>query len=1180
MAQAAYNSQTQYSRKYEDLRGVDLTSGQTQISPQRFAWAQNMWRDYSSEQGGAIETIPGFRLIAAWSGKKIYGVWQFRPFGGELFIMVHAGDTLYRFRHADRDAIGEDSSLIDEYTGLVDGQSTAFVFNGRFYILDGASFRVFMKGEDGVWGLNSTADTAYLPVTFVNGEMYEQRNMLTNRTINRETEAAEFDPLWLYNIKVRFSQDTGHINGFAKNYRSNMVFLVGELSGTATDSEDSFACVEDVSEGAFEGDEGIEVVVIDLNVDAATTTLGQAIRDYAFSKCKNLEYAEVTGGIGGHAFSECTSLKEAVLTRGKIIRASIQSAAFEGCTALEILKLSEWYNSDIDGFSGCDAIKEIYLGDSHNFYLPSKVSNRSHKEMEPEKGLTLGPYLGSFDGLVVSKQDRNPGGAVAIDGLPYLLAKNPDCDTASIDVEYSIVQNIWANGDENAPEYIVLLPQTREVTHDKGEEWEWTETVYIDWGLPEEYNRLPFKIEKGFYMDGYGVQAERYRAVPYYARQGGFGSLFGLEKVYTQYSLEDLKQMYEKDHFDNLYELLNKLQEDYGVEVVYETPTPAGRYAGSVARQAIVYDPADSVEQVHLDDEIMDKGDYGVVYHTIKDEEYVDRVVLLEDRDADVKLTDMFVDIELNAKPSKFATAEGYLDFASANKEYEGTAYDAIIKCTKSATFDGRVFLTGNPALPNTVFYCSRDDTGHPNPAYWGALNYMNDGVGVSPNTAMLATADMLMVLKDNDPHDATIYYHAGIDTDNDVIPRIYPSERGLAGVGCLGIAVNFRDDAVFMSRAGLEAVGKRQVNLERTLAHRSTLVDRMLTREDIASSCAVEWGGYLMIFTPSGNVYLADSRQMWQNGESVEYEWYVLCDVGVYEGQTEDFIQITGDGMLYDDAGGHWLSEELTEAYAVIDGKRYPLGALPSEPQFVSSGDVHVSYIYKSASGSDVWFADPALTEQARLPVARIGEYAYIVTESGRHSGGEFKSVTAAVEADEVLYFGTENGALCCFNTDKRGQAYNDEPVGVSAIHPHWYTFNSRQIDSVLVTAYDGAGFPDLAKKTVKKSLIVHAKTFPGSRIEVRVRTDRNDEWRVAHDNYEARWKSAGIASTATYDFYTLDYASAPLQVVDAALTTIREKEKKWAYKQLYFGSLGFRSPWGLYRAGYRFTVTGRIKT
>lgn len=1022
MAQAAYNSQTQYSRRLEDLRGVDLSSGQTQVSPHRFAWAQNMWRDYSTEQGGTVETVPGFRQIAAWSGKKIYGVWLFRPFGGELYVLVHAGDTLYRFRHADRDAIASDSSLINEYTGLADAQSTAFVFNGRFYILDGASFRVFMKDGD-EWVLKSTADIAYLPVTFVNGEMYEQRNMLSDKAINRETQAAEFD----YRLYYKYHETSlgqGSVTDFEKNYYSDHVILLGFVS------IDASSPVFKIS--GFNGKTGIRRAVLGLISGRYLAGSSNIACDIiGFNDCPDLERAEILAHhING--FKNSPNLTEVCIE----CDGTIEGGSFENCPQLKTVRFGSMIESLPDiCFAGCDSIEEIYLGTVKSF-------------------------------------------------------------------------------------------------------------------------KLPYDVNTGVYQD-----------------YSSLGSLKSIKRVYTEYAAAEAGT--------SLGSLLFALRDKYGAEIIYETPSNLRLTAVKddnsqyyvptlIARQAIIYDPADSVEQIHLDDDVMDETDWGVVYHTIKDEEYVDRVVLIEQKDADVKLTDMFVDIELNVKPGKFATAEGYLDFASANTEYEGTAHDAIVKCTKSATFDGRIFLTGNPALPNTVFYCSRDDTGHPNPAYWGVLNYMNDGVGMSPNVAMLATSDMLMVFKENDPHDATIYYHTGVDTDNDVIPRIYPSERGLAGIGCVGLAVNFRDDAVFMSKAGLEAVGKQQVNLERTLTHRSTLVDRMLTREELSRTIAVEWEGYLMIFTPSGAVYMADSRQMYQNElGNVEYEWYHMADVGVYEGQTEDFEQITGDGMLYDGTGGHWLSDELTEAYAVINGKRYPIGSLPTEPQFVAGGDVYMSYLYKYPSGNEVWYLGPELTEQARLPVALIDGFAYIVTESGRYSGGEFKSVTAAANADGVLYFGTENGTLCCFNTDKRGQSFNDEPVPAGSVHPNWYTFNNRQIDSFLTTAYDSAGFPDLAKKTVKKSMVVHAKTFPGSRIEIRVRTNRNDEWR-----------QVGVISTATYDFYSLDYASAPLQLTEETLTTIREKEKKWALKQLYFGSVGFKAPWGLYRAGYRFTVTGRIKT
>lgn len=1061
---AAYNSSAQYSRQYENLRGVDLTSGQTQVAPQRFAWAQNMWKDYATEQGGAIETMPGFRQINAWSGKTVYGIWTFKPAGGEMYVLIHAGDTLYQFRHADRDLIAKNSSLIKEYGGLADAQSNAFVFNGRFYILDGDAFKVFMKGENGEWSLKNAEEEAYIPVTFVNGEIYEQRNMLIDKTYNRETQAAEFYPDPYYKIKY------GALVGFADDYRSDGVVL---LPGTV----DS---VSAIAAGAFENNETIEKVILGSCDDTGTAILRIGAR--SFKGCHGLKSVEILAGeIGTEAFAGCTSIEKVSVygsyytsvldeafsqctkIREVYVNGSVSGDAFNGCTSIETVKLDGYGTVSNDAFSGCDAIKEIYLGEKTSFEGPSEE-----------------------DGDFV-------------------------------------------------------------------------------------YNH--------------------------------FGSLASIEKVYTALSESDIYDYEYEPNYPELEQLLSEMV-NAGAEIVYETPTetePGRSISSLIERQAIVYDKADSVEQVHIDDDVMDRRDWYTIYHTLKGEEYVERVVMLEDKDADVKLTDMFIDVELNCKASEFSTVEGYLDFSSANEEYKGTATDAITKCTKSASFDGRIFLTGNPELPNTVFYCSRDDTGHANPLYWGTLNYINDGVGLSPNTAMLATADMLMVLKGNDTHDATIYYHRGVDTENDVIPRIYPSERGLSGVGCVGTAVNFRDDAVFLSPTGLEAVGKQQVNLERTLAHRSTLVDRMMAREDLPKARAVEWEGYLMLFMPSGMVYMADSRQIWQNGENVEYEWYLLSDIGVYDGQTEDFEQITGDGMLYDEEGGHWLSDEFTEAYAAVDGKRYEIGPMPDEPVFIPSEKVYMSYLYRTDSGSDVWYLDPELTEQARLPVALIGEYAYIVTESGRYSGGEFKSVSAVSDVDGVLYFGTENGSLCCFNTDKRGLSFHDAPVAVGAIHPNWYTFNGRQIDSYITTAYDSAGFPDLAKKTVKKSLVVHAKTFPGSRIEVRVRTDRNEEWRSVRDNYEDRWSSVGqfgdsripvrtnhgekwnsvdTVSTATYDFYAIDYESAPLQLAEAALTTIREKEKKWAYKQLYFGSVGFRSPWGLYSAGYRFTVTGRIKT
>lgn len=1142
---AAYNSQTQYTRRLDDFRGVDLTSGQVQVSPKRFAYAQNMWRDYSAELGGAIETMPGFRALNPFSG-TIHGIWAFRPFEGELYVIVHSGTSLYQFKHADRDSIADDPSLITEYTGLADAHSTAFAFNGRFYILDGESFRVLKKTDRG-FELSATEDTAYLPVTFINGEMYEQRNMLIDRTINRETQAAEYDASNLFEYAKGYDQGSlsfGSIVGFAGKSRADAIIILAQLKGSAGILGASFDSVNEIGENAFEGNGTIKRVMICL-----PTQGGYGSRMYilarAFADCSALETIELCdASVGIEAFAGCRALKSVYLNN-----VGIGERAFDGCTGIESIRLVG--NGVISaGVFSSSSPQKIWLDKCKGFVPWGFAENERYEEGY----YCLLPYI------EISNPDYNEDSPVTLDNFPYLLDPNPSFDGLASN-EYEIYANDQLVGGAHMVDYAVLMAQTRPYTDENGD----TEDVDIDWTLPEEYNKYPFVIE--------AVGNGRYRAKAVYKMGGSFGDVSRLEKIHTAYTAEELA-----GELSELGGAIRELADAAGAEIFYQSPTPVSlgrksvddtalsdQYVTVKARQVVVYDPADSVERVEVDGEAI--SDYGVSYSYVDDEWYVDKVMLWESATDDEELTQFDIDVVLNCKSGKFTTAEGHLDFMAGNTDYEGTSRDAIVKCTISATFDGRIFLTGNPELPNTVFYCQRDNTGYPNPAYWGVLNYVNDGVGQSPNVAMLATSEMLMVLKGNDPHDATIYYHIGVDSGNDVVPRIYPSERGLAGVGCNGIAINFRDDAVFMSNAGLEAVGKQQVNLERTLTHRSSLVDRMMTRERLSDSVAAEWNGYLMIFTPSGNVYMADSRQMHQSGERVEYEWYLLSDVGVYEGQTEDYEQITGDVMLYDETGLRWLSEEHTELYAVIDGHRYPVELPPSEPQFTPGGAVWESHAYKSASGSEVWLDEEGA--ELRLDVALFDGKAYIVAPSGRYSGGEFRCVTSASDIEGILYIGTQDGTVCCFNTDKRDVPYGDEPPADGTIHRHWYTFNGRQIDSFLTTAYDHAGFPDLAKKTVKKSLVVHAKTFPGSRMEIRVRTNRNDEWR-----------QVGMISVATYDFYSLDFASAPLQLTDETLTTIREKEKKWALKQLYFGSVGFMSPWGIYSAGYRFTVTGRIKS
>ena len=89
-----------YNRYYGDFRGVDFSSDHTQVIEQRLAYAVNMYKDYQSGQGKALETIAGFRRrIVLPEEAEIFGIhhFQHKAEGGAIQtkILIHAGNKLY-----------------------------------------------------------------------------------------------------------------------------------------------------------------------------------------------------------------------------------------------------------------------------------------------------------------------------------------------------------------------------------------------------------------------------------------------------------------------------------------------------------------------------------------------------------------------------------------------------------------------------------------------------------------------------------------------------------------------------------------------------------------------------------------------------------------------------------------------------------------------------------------------------------------------------------------------------------------------------------------------------------------------------------------------------------------------------------------------------------------------------
>ena len=99
-----------YNRYYGNFRGVDFSSDHTQVSEQRFAYLVNMYKDYQSAQGQAIETIPGFRRRVEGLGGQVYGIFPFsykekNSSEIENVILIHAGTKLWLWQHSKKISI-------------------------------------------------------------------------------------------------------------------------------------------------------------------------------------------------------------------------------------------------------------------------------------------------------------------------------------------------------------------------------------------------------------------------------------------------------------------------------------------------------------------------------------------------------------------------------------------------------------------------------------------------------------------------------------------------------------------------------------------------------------------------------------------------------------------------------------------------------------------------------------------------------------------------------------------------------------------------------------------------------------------------------------------------------------------------------------------------------------------
>ncbi len=623
---------------------------------------------------------------------------------------------------------------------------------------------------------------------------------------------------------------------------------------------------------------------------------------------------------------------------------------------------------------------------------------------------------------------------------------------------------------------------------------------------------------------------------------------------------EDASALYLFYHGDE--DTFNAIQIDAGNDALLNAPR---NYLSHPAMKFCCFpvtEPAESVTGVTLDGVSIGTATGSAMRYTVEynRDGYVDSVILTANGATPLIDRELHITLRYGEQP----IFEGDGAFA-ATDTYDGTVQDAVAECRIAEIYDGRIFFSGNPRLPSTIFYTARDLSGQINPAYIGSYNYFSPGDDTAPVTALLATGGHLAVLSGATVGNGEITYYRGSDTDRNLVPRIYVVADRVRGRCCVGAATLFRDDPVYLSDEGLEAVSREALNTERSLKHRSSLIDPALTAEDASAVLHTVWDGYLVLLFPDGEAYLADSRRTAATDRGQEYEWYHLNSIGCY----------TDDLPVYRYADGYTDTSPDTIMYLEQKTRLrlHPTAdALPYESTYDTYSTVYPRlYAGTNTQGKDVYYTVEGPAHDPHL---------FLLRRTEERTGGVFSPPSALAALGEKLFFGCENGCLAVVNTDRRG-VMNDHQAEVYTpyvwrrqwgrlINPEWYSYGGHRYLAGLATLPDDNGISNYTKGTLRGTTVLEMKGGVGLGFSIEVRLFRTADMEVKD---LLRVEQGGL------DFTALDFSGINFGACEDCTVTLRERSRRYLKKQYCLFSDAFARPFGLRSLSYTWRPEGRVK-
>ena len=262
-------------------------------------------------------------------------------------------------------------------------------------------------------------------------------------------------------------------------------------------------------------------------------------------------------------------------------------------------------------------------------------------------------------------------------------------------------------------------------------------------------------------------------------------------------------------------------------------------------------------------------------------------------------ITSTISSVDTNTGVVTFSVAPG-VPVASGEDNVRITAtapsidgYDKVKKCrfgiisgVKSA-YD-RLFISGNPDLPNTDFFSMSAD-----PLYFGDWNYGEIGKEGSAITGYSIVEGNLATHKEADDDDRNCYIRVGeIDEDSltdpvDLMTVKFPITQTIQGKGCIApYSMGYLGEPLYLTRDGVFATTPYEFNARLYAQRRSFYLDGQLLKEsDLQNAVSCVWKDFYLLAI-NGTVYILDVLQRDSSdvarGSQYQYEGYIWTGIPV----------------------------------------------------------------------------------------------------------------------------------------------------------------------------------------------------------------------------------------------------------------------------------------------------------